>query len=310
MAGESDNNDAGGVQRTPEEIAVDLDGLDALEHELALRAAGMETTPNAGEGEIDYDLEAGRKGWVPKDKFKGPEGKWVDAKTFVQRGERFASNLLREVSELKAQVASFEGTKKAFKQFHEETVARKDAEIREAITALRHQKVLATQDGDVDEVIALEDQIEGLAAQRTKLKEIPAEQTPAAKESAAGITDPVLDEWIEDGNDWFKTDKAMANYALTLGDELIKTGETARGRAFLDKVRRRMEEEFPRKFRTAANGLGGRQNPVEGAGGGSSPASGGKTERDLPAEDLALMKQFIADGYVTKDAFLKSYFSR
>ena len=36
----------------------------------------------------------------------------------------------------------------------------------------------------------------------------------------------------------------------------------------------------------------------------------GKTVRDLPPRDLALMKQFVAEGLYTEETFLESYFSR
>jgi len=39
--------------------------------------------------EVDEETlaEAKRQGWVPEDEFNGPEGKWVDAETFVKKGK-------------------------------------------------------------------------------------------------------------------------------------------------------------------------------------------------------------------------------
>jgi uncharacterized protein (UPF0210 family) len=68
----------------------------------------------------------------------------------------------------------------------------------------------------------------------------------------------------------------------------------------------RMAEEFPRRFAAKAA-----PNPhtVEGAANASS-SSNGKTERDLPLADLKLMKQFVKEGWMTKEKFLQSYWAR
>ncbi len=92
---------------------------------------------------------------------------------------------------------------------------------------------------------------------------------------------------------------------MVVGDELRAEGNTMRDRAFLDAVRERMEEEFPAKF-VKGNPL--RQKPgavSKGASGAQSEA--GRTERDLPKADRALMNKFVSEGLMTKEAFLKEY---
>lgn len=277
----------------------------------------------------DFEEQASRKGWVPKDKFTGPADKWVDAKTFVQRGERFTKNLVREVEQLKAQIAQFEGTRKAFVKFHEETIAAKDKELKETIRQLKVQRSAAIREGDDDTSVDLEERIEAVEQQRKEIKALPAE-TPEGEESADGkpeakgpdANDPVLKEWIEDGNAWFDKDETLRAYAVEVGNALIKEGTKVRGRPFLDLVAAKMRENFPRKFKQydaeAAAGNGeppaGRRGTAEGSDdsstGAKSGAVNGKTERDLPAEDLKLMRQFIKEGWMTKEKFLASYFSR
>lgn len=264
---------------------------------------------------------AAKKGWVPKDQYKGEPSKWVDASTFLDRGEKFNHNLQREVERLKAQIQSFEGTKAAFKQFHEETLAAKDAELQAAITQLRVERSQAIRDGDDEGAIQIEDRIDLLKEQRKQVKAIPeGQETPPAGATPNGPDrlDPVLQEWIKDGNQWFQDDPKLRDYSVALGNELIKTGahEGKKGRAFLDLVATKMAEEFPRRFRSKDSAAAGaKPNHVEGGAGNPGASSGGgggkaKTEANLPAEDLALMKQFIKEGWTTKEAFLKSYFSR
>jgi hypothetical protein len=126
----------------------------------------------------EAETSASRKGWLPKHLYKGDPKTWVPADVFLERGERFASNLQREVADLRRKLEDFEGTKKAFQKFHEETLARKDAELKEAIAALRVQRSQATAEGDHEGAVALEDRIELLREQQREVKTLP--RTPEA----------------------------------------------------------------------------------------------------------------------------------
>jgi hypothetical protein len=291
-------------ERTPEIIEAELQQIADAQKEQSyanIEELDKASTPDADA--IAADREASRQGWVPKDKYKGDPAKWVDAKTFIQRGERFNTNLQREVAELREQIKGFEGTKAAFKKFHEETLARKDEEFKTALVNLRVQRSEAIRNGEDEEAIALEDRIDAMKDAQKALKAVPAEP---AKQPTAEITNPVMQEWLEDGNSWFNDDSKLRDYSVKLGEELLRAGETARGRKFLDLISEKMREDFPRYFRTEGTRRAGAvESGSSGSGGG-----GGKTERDLPPEDLALMKQFVAEGWHTKESFLKSYFSR
>ena len=220
----------------------ELDADDAADNgEAAVAALAAEAANTAAVA------EASRKGWVPREQFKGPADKWVDAKTFVERGERFNVNLQREVQQLKEQIASFEGTKKAFAKFHEETVAKKDTEMAEAIASLRSQRSAAIREGDDDGAVALEDRIDLLKEQRKELAEpVKQEAVPTAPVVGASL---IMEEWIADGNQWFQDEPKLRDYAIAIGDQMMKDGETVRGRKFLDLVAAKMAEEFPRRFR-------------------------------------------------------------
>ena len=258
------------------------------------------------------EAAAGSKGWVPKEAYKGDPAKWVDAKTFLARGERFASNLQKELAEVRAQLASFEGTKTAFIKFHEETVAKKDSDLRDAISALRVQRSQATADGEHNTAVELEDRIELLRDQQKELKAtaVPA-QAPAPTYNGPDMSNPVMLDWIDDGNTWFRDEPELQKYAIEIGNTLRGQGNKLMGRAFLNAISEQVQSDFPRRFRES-----GRPQAGNVAGGGNSNGNAGvkgyngKTERDLPTEDLRLMKEFIAEGYTTKEKFLTSYFAR
>jgi hypothetical protein len=263
--------------------------------------------------------EATRKGWVPLEEFEGDPKRWVDAKTFIERGERFNKNLQREVQQLKQKLDAFEGTKKQFVKFHEETLASKQRELDTAISALRVQKSQATAEHEHEQAVALEDRIDLLRGQKADLdKEAKALKSddlaaePAADIGAQRIAqNAAVEAWVEDGNEWFRDDAKLRQYAVGVTEEMLKDGETARGRKLLDKVTERVKADFPRRF--AEGGSTPRSNAVES---GSSKPSGaargaaGKTERDLPPADRSIMQDLVAGGYTTKEKFLASYWSR
>lgn len=312
-----------GTGRTTEQIEAELASIDAASREQALEDTGG--TP-AGKpatrtpGEQDYEYEASRKGWKPEAQYTGPEGKWVDAKTFIERGERFTKKLENEIDSLKKQVQSFEGTKAQFRKFFDDQMAKRDREHTEAIQALRVQRSQATRDGDDELAVELEDRIEATRKQQAALKAegdaAATERTEGASVAAGNEPNPVLDEFIADGNSWFKDDEALAKHAIAVGKVLRTNGEKAIGRKFLELVKEQVREDFPRRFKEidAAAGIILRQTATGGAGrtggGESGGGASGKTERDLPPADLAIMRQFVKDGLYTKETFLKSYFSR
>ena len=124
---------------------------------------------DAGTGH-DFNYEARRKGWKPEAEYGGPQGSWVDAKTFVERGERFTKNLEKQIDTLKTQVQGFEGTKTQFRKFFDDQMQKRDREHTDAISALRLQKSAATREGDDELVVELEDRIEATRTQQAALK--------------------------------------------------------------------------------------------------------------------------------------------
>lgn len=314
--------------RTAAEVEAELEALPALglsdgdEDEGAddedgdgdLAAAEAEAA--AATAIAQSEQEAGRKGWVPKDRFKGDLATWVDAKTFLERGERFTANLQREIAALQKKVGEFEGTKAAFAKFYTEQLEKKNKELQAAISELRVRRSEAIQDGEHDTAVELEDRIDLLREQQKTLKaDVPKKQEPDPKETkegeapaaAAKVVDPVILEWIDDDNKWFDDDPRLRAFAIATGDQLINNGETVRGRKLLDKISAIVKEEFPRKFRQQQE-----VPPAHHVEGGDNAPRGkrtGKTEKDLPQADRELMKQFIAAGWTTKEKFLKSYFN-
>ncbi len=313
---------AGTPARSQTDINEELARLDLINAELRTDGddihedlpRGAKPTPPGISTEQAAEELASRKGWVSKATWiaKGkPASQWTDAATFNKRGDAFVANLQAELAAVKAKLERFEGTAAEFEKFQKTQAAKQDSESQTALRQLRLQHKEAIRNGEDDEALDLEDQIDALKASTkaavAEIKAAPA-PTPAPQDSL------LLDEWIEDGNGWFKDNDKLRTYAVALGDKLIQGGETLRGRKFLDMIAEKMREEFPRSFRTAATppATSGRVSSGGNGGAGSSGAASvnGRTARDLPASDRALMRQFIEDGLYTEETFLKSYFAR
>lgn len=248
------------------------------------------------------EATATKRGWVPKEDFTGDPSKWVDAATFVERGNNFASNLQKELRSVKAELANFKGTAEAFKKFHKEAMDGKQKELDSAMKQLKAQHREAIRDGDDDAADALEGRMDVIQKAKTDLtKEL--EVQPKEEAPAPGLT-PELKAWVEEGdNGWFETDIPMQKYALAIAEELVKNGETLRGRPFLDKVAAQVRADFPAKFGNAR-----RNRPGSAEGGSGAVKTGpGRTAKDLPDEDRELMKQFVKEGWTTEEKFLKDY---
>jgi hypothetical protein len=277
--------------------------LDLAEIDTAIQKKEADPVLQTASGDIQaVEKEAGRHGWVPKDLYKGDPAKWKPASQYLEEGLRYNRNVKRELEDLKTRYAGLEKTGQAFAKFHEEAMARKDTELKDAITAAKRQVREATRNGDDDLVDQLEDRVTLLQEERATL----AKQEPVVPKAAeVQQEDPVLTEWVEDGNDWFREDEKLRSYAIAMGQEMRKAGNNVVGRKFLDAVSGRMAEEFPRRFAKKTPSV--RQNQVETSDAGGDSSSG-YSIHDLPAEDLALMKDFISKGWTTKDKFLKNYF--
>jgi hypothetical protein len=318
------------TQRSAAEIEAELESIDnSLRQKTVAEVQQLDDGTNkpadqqssGTSNERNFEYEAGRRGWKPEADYKGPAGTWVDAKTFVERGDRFADKQAKEISKLRAQVDAFDGTRAQFLKFFKQEIDKRDREHAEALQSLRVQRSSAQADGDHERVVEIEDRITATEAQRQALKkegeelvkEKPAEEPPEGELKVPGKgSNPVLDDWVEEGNQWVYDDAVLADHFIQVGRILRKGGEQAIGRAFLEIAKKQVMEDFPRRFKTssgprnATSESGGQSN----AGSSSKGSYNGKTEHDLPKADLELMRQFVAEGLYTKETFLKSYFSR
>jgi hypothetical protein len=240
---------------------------------------------------IPVEDKARRLGWKPRGEYRGNAAQWVDAETFVRRGEEIlpivqANNrqLERALEKANAQIAEMRGTFEDFRDHHAGT------EQRAYQRALHDWLEEAAQAGDVEGVKAATKEIASL--------QHASEAWPGQERGP--LDRGVFDAFVAD-NPWFEAEPIMRGAAIELAERLHADGLTEPG-AQLKEVAQRIRSEFAHRF----------ENPrrreaaaVEGAPGPLRRTRGAYA--DLPAEAKAACDRFVKQGLLTREQFVKEY---
>jgi hypothetical protein len=262
-------------------------------------------------------------GWRPKDEFtdRYPEkaGKWVDAKSFVDRGDVSRGIMFERMQhihdaneKLRAKVQALEnvaerimdGTKAQLNAQEVQWGAERER-LNSELEILREQrddairaanpslvKRIDTEIGRVEKVSATYD----AAKEQRKAVVSPPQLAPIPKE---------VEEWVS-ANPWFKQNKNMGGVAISAFQEAEDAGASVAD--CLVAAEDAVKKVFPSKFAP-------RSSPVYSG----SPGRGGG---DAPKDDLSSMsraerevferaeKSYVAKGLGTKEKFRKEYFGK
>jgi len=252
--------------------------------EAAEASTPVNDAPNA-------EARAREQGWLPKEEFKGPETRWVDAETYLERGEQIAPILrknrdelqrqLRErdgrIAELERKVSEGEQSMEGLRKYHEEDAKRR---VEQARTNLVKELRDAREQGDTDKEVEILGAINRLDA--PPKEEVKKEEPKKAQYS------PDFLAWVRE-NSWFdapdlgqRGDSEKTARAIAEGNYLSATRKELTGRDFLDEVKKRVQDIYPE----LGNGRRDIPSRVEGSRGGASQGSGGSGRNfaDLPAE--------------------------
>jgi hypothetical protein len=241
--------------------------------------------------EPDWEAKAKEIGWAPKETFKGDPAKWVDAKTYVQRGEQFVPLLQHAKRELQGRLANVEAENaelrrrvgmadKALEEIRTETRAGslEDAEARK--NGLYDAIAQAREDNDVRKELQLREQLDELNVEIRGLKQPAAKASPPPDENAWQRS-PDMQKLLSE-NEWFGHDQEKSNLALGYMNYLAVNPET-KGMSpaqKLEAVGKRINEMFgpgPNPRRSAPSKVEGGRTDSSGGGGG------GASYNDLPA---------------------------
>lgn len=268
----------------------------------------------------EVEVKARSMGWVPKEEFKGAEAKWIPADEFVDRGEHLLPILHATNKRLKEDVARQGGqiaeitealrvsreTIAALDTYHQEDVKRK---VEAARKNLKVELEAASERGDHKAVADITEEMTNLRTAEADSKDKRVEIERAQVKDPTQHPDFI--SWRGD-NAWYGTDLVRTSLANGVTWKLRQEGNRDTGRAFLDKVTERVNEEIQK--------LSGGQRPLpnkaEGGGptgGGGSTRSNGKGYESMPAEARAACdsfeKQLVGEKriYKTVDAWRAKY---
>jgi hypothetical protein len=238
----------------------------------------------------ESEAKARRQGWRPKDEYRGPEEKWVDADAFLKRSDEELPVMRERLRKQDKDLAELKGTVTKFAEHHArvEKVA-----YERAMAEVKKQRREALAIGDADGFEAAEERI-------AELKEV----KPAAtqKEAAADIA-PEVQTWVQ-ANPWFRSEPRLAKYAETVCGELQAEDPTRDLSDILKEVAKEVKQRFPEKF---ANAKRAAPPAVEGAT-TVSAGKGSKGFPNLPAAAKIACDKFIKQGLIkNRDEYLKYY---
>lgn len=219
----------------------------------------------------DFEAEAREQGWRPQEDFNGDPERWVDAETFVKRGEEFLPfvkadrDKLRE--ELRAAEAKFENRIQRMEKVHSELSKKQRLEYEKQVAELREARKKAVQEADGEAFELADTQLRNLEVQTNQdaQVELPPEEV----------------EWRQKNASWWGKDVAMTAAANAIGQQVWSLQPNLPPDEFFAKVDERLKEEFPHKY-----GENPRKRTAQRVEGASAPAprKGGKSFESLPDE--------------------------
>lgn len=289
----------------------------------------VQDTPERQEttSEPNYEADARKQGWKPREEFDGPADKWRPAKEFVDRGNEDPRILRSRVDKLDKLYA---GVKREWqaditakeRQFNE----RVERLNRVSELALRSQretyerqietaKSAAVDEGDRQRYDELrQHQAEVRQQWAAEDKEVLPQAQPAAKPATTAPA-PEVSSWI-DRNAWFNKDTTLTEEATAYEDYLARARPGMSLEERLEETRKHVVAQFPHKFGKKAAMNGGSEqrrggSPVEGSqrGAGNGADSDGGFGQ-LPAEARAQFKAFVKEKLFTDDAVGRSKYAK
>lgn len=239
------------------------------------------------------EQEARRLGWRPQDEFDGDPDKWVDASTFVKRGEEPAmmaarmKRLEKALDTANSRIEEMTSTFKEFGEYHSKTAQR---EFQRAMKELEARQAQAVEAGD----------LEGVRQTSKEMADLSKEMESGGPADSEVKREKAYNAWVKD-NGWFETDAVMKAAAVAIGDELVAKGIVDPEKQ-LAEIAKRIRSEFPHKFENPR-----RKEPGSVEGPTPVRRKGGRTWSDLPPEIRTRADKWVKEGLLTKEQYLKDY---
>lgn len=264
------------------------------------------------EVEIDpFEERARRMGWRPLEEYNGDKARWVDAKTFVERGENELPILRERNRALDRRLANTERTVEETSNRLKETTQvltevremARAAEERGYATARRElaeRERKAVAEAQVEEYDRIQRERAALDAERPKITSTPPKE-PEARPPVT--TNPAIDAWIAD-NPWFNSDPVLNSVAIAFDASLQRDAPHLGMSERLDEVKKQVMTRFPEKFNNPRRAA----PPAVSTTNLAAPKNNKKGIKDLPKEAQDAFARFKRQmPAYTEEEYLKVY---
>jgi len=244
--------------------------------------------------ERDYEQEAQEQGWKPESDWTDPDKPWIDAKTFVEKGERIAgiarSRADRERTQFESRIERLERANKDFGQYTKQLREKDQAKSAAKIAQLEAQLAAAVSNSDGEAF----DQVN---------RQIQAERETMAPPPVNGDQQhPLAEAWLMN-NPWYNENPKLKTYADGLSEIVGQEGYT--GQAYFSEITRRVRADFPEEFENPRQSGG---NTVEAGSQKTGPKDkSAHTYENLDPDSKRNCDEFVAEGLITREDYLKTF---
>lgn len=237
----------------------------------------------------DYEAEASEQGWVDKDEWKGDPEKHVEAKIFVERGEKIAGILKSRLDRQEVLIKGLQDSNKQFGEYHKKTLADQQKRNAEKIVVLEGQLAQSITDSDGNAAVNTQREIDSLKSEVTPI------------DAGAEEWGRLANDWAND-NKWYGENPKLRRYADGVSDEIRNEGFT--GLAYFSELTKRVQEDFPDDF---TNPNRSKPNSVDTGGELSTKDSKEKTYDNLPPDAKKAQATFERDFGLSREDYVKTY---
>lgn len=263
------------------------------------------------------EIRARSMGWRPLDEYHGDKTRWVDAETFVRRGEtelpivreRYRA-LEKKFIDVEKRLEESSGrlneTVKVLNEVRDLSKSAEERGFERAMRDLGERERRAVAEASVETYDTIQREKAALVESRPKMVSTP----PPAREPERTVTapvtpttNPVIDAWIAE-NPWFNADGLLNSVAIGFDAQLQREAPGMGMGDRLAEVKKQVMARFPEKFgnprRTAP--------PTVTTTTMATPRSNKKGLKDLPKEAQEAFARFKRQmPTYTEEEYLKVY---
>ena len=232
----------------------------------------------------EIESKAMNMGWKPKEQWEGPEEEFTDAGEFVRRQPLFAK--------IEYQNKKIKSVETALNQLVEHHSKVRQMEYERALKELKSYRKEALKDGDTDQALEFEEQIEQLQEEHQKAPPVVAPQKGPSEEFL---------QWVQT-NQWYMKDQDMHDFADGVAMAFIKrneaTGNNVSESEIFKHVVSQVRRAYPDQF---GNPNRDRPSPVSS---GDRNGRATKSTFKLTPEQEDVARSFERNGVMTREKYI------